>query len=327
MAQYEFDFESETLDTFPTWLTRRWDTTQSQPLVKSAFSGGFPGLTKALQKTKSANSRALASFNAIDADVDRANAKIRSIIYTGTGASIYTTYTTLWAGVFRASGSAGSETGYAVTITANDSVKKIGVIKYSGGVSLSDSGTTFTWDDNTWYVLEAEISGTTTTTIDISLYSINDLVTPVHTKQHIDSSSAIQSAGWIGIGDFTFGDITQTQHSKIQVATGASSLPPLTIPSTKGITLQLFNGASNVGALTGIQAAFFDQAEPKDFLAPVFKTSTATTDSSGNITLNVDAQTALSIGQDGFLVLYKLDGTDHKLSPALATRATIVDIA
>lgn len=104
-------------------------------------------------------------------------------------------------------------------------------------------------------------------------------------------------------------------------------LAPTGATQTRGITIQLFNGASNVGSLTGIQAAFFDQAEPKDFLAPVFKTSTATTDSSGNITLNVDSQTALSIGQNGFLVLYKLDGTDHKLSPALATRATIVNIA
>lgn len=104
-------------------------------------------------------------------------------------------------------------------------------------------------------------------------------------------------------------------------------LPFQTAAATKGITLQLFNGASNVGALTGIQAAFFDQPEPGDFLAPVFKTKTASTDVNGNITLNVDSQTALSIGQDGCLVLYKLDGTDHKLSPALVTRATIINIA
>lgn len=128
--------------------------------------------------------------------------------------------------------------------------------------------------------------------------------------------------------------ITDSVNSRVATKFGtgygaddSDPIPPIAGPATKGITLQLFNGASNVGALTGIQAAFFDQAEPKDFLAPVFKTSTATTDSSGNITLNVDAQTALSIGQNGFLVLYKLDGTDHKLSPALATRATIVDIA
>lgn len=327
MAQYEFDFESETLDTFPSWLTRRWNTSQSQPLVKAVSAGGLAGLTKALQKTKTANTRALTSFNAIDADADRANTKIRTVVYTGSPPSGGVTYTTTWAAIFRASGSSGAEKGYVIGFSAASSTKNINVIKYNSG-ALTESTQNFNWGSNTWYVLEAEISGTTTTTIDISLYSISDLVTPVYTRQYTDSSSPIQSAGWIGIGDFTYNDTSQqSQHSKIQVATGASSLPPLTVPSTKGITLQLFNGASNVGALTGIQAAFFDQAEPKDFLAPVFKTSTATTDSSGNITLNVDAQTALSIGQNGFVVLYKLDGTDHKLSPALATRATIVDIA
>lgn len=327
MAQYEFDFESETLDTFPSWMTRRWNTSQSQPLVKSVFAGGLAGLTKALQKTKAADSRALISFNAIDADADRANAKIRSVIYSGSANGTgFAIYTTTWFAVFRASGSSGTETGYALGFTDTSGVKSINVVKYSNGTPTQNTKN-FTWGFNTWYVVEAEISGTTTTTIDVSVYSITDLVTPVFTTQHIDSSSPIQTAGWIGVGDFTMAATDTTQHSKIQVATGASSLPPLTVPSTKGITLQLFNGASNVGALTGIQAAFFDQAEPKDFLAPVFKTSTATTDASGNITLNVDAQTALSIGQNGFVVLYKLDAGDHKLSPALATRATIVDIA
>lgn len=328
MAQYEFDFESETLDTFPSFLTRRWNTGQPQPVVKSAAAGGLSGLTKALEKAKtSANSRALTSFNAIDADADRANAKIRTVVFTGSRPGALATYTPVWAAVFRASGSSGSETGYAVGFTVASSVYKITFIKYNGGTS-TDSQINFSWTDDTWYILESEISGTTTTTIDVSLYAISDPNTPIFTHQYTDSASPIQAAGWIGIGDFAYGDSPQSQHSKIQVATGASSLPPLTGGTiTKGVTLQLFDGASNVGALTDIQAAFFDQSEPGDFLAPVFKTKTATTNSSGQVTLNVDAETSLSVGQNGCLVLYKLDGTDHRLSPALVTRATIVDIA
>lgn len=160
---------------------------------------------------------------------------------------------------------------------------------------------------------------------------VNDLAAGTTVLMNASYAAQVSNLWWLQSS--TPATVTDSVNSRIATkqGTGYSAddtdpLPPIAA-ATKGITLQLFNGASNVGALTGIQAAFFDQAEPKDFLAPVFKTSTATTDSSGNITLNVDAQTALSIGQNGFVVLYKLDGTDHKLSPALATRATIVDIA
>ena len=128
--------------------------------------------------------------------------------------------------------------------------------------------------------------------------------------------------------------VTDSVNSRIATRTGTGygtddtdPIPPIAGGVTKGVTLRLYNGASDVGALTSIQAVFFDQAEPKDFLTPVFTTATATTDGAGNIAVNVNAGTALSIGQNGFLILYKLDGADHTLSPSMATRATIVDIS
>lgn len=160
---------------------------------------------------------------------------------------------------------------------------------------------------------------------------VNDLASGATVLMNASYAAQVSNLWWLqSSADASIADLINGRVAT-KVGTGYSAddtdpIPP-TATTTKGVTLQLFSGASNVGALTGIQAAFFDQAEPKDFLAPVFKTSTATTDSSGNITLNVDAQTALSIGQNGFVVLYKLDAGDHKLSPALATRATIVDIS
>lgn len=167
--------------------------------------------------------------------------------------------------------------------------------------------------------------------VGLTATQINNLAAGTDVLMSASYAASVRNLWWLqSSADASIADLVNGRVAT-KVGTGYSAddtdpIPP-TAATTKGVTLQLFSGASNVGALTGIQAAFFDQAEPKDFLAPVFKTSTATTDASGNITLNVDAQTALSIGQNGFVVLYKLDAGDHKLSPALATRATIVDIS
>lgn len=167
--------------------------------------------------------------------------------------------------------------------------------------------------------------------VGLTATQINNLASGTDVLMSASYAASVRNLWWLQSS--TPATVTDSVSSRVATKNGTGysaddtdPIPPI-VSTTKGITLQLFSGASNVGALTGIQAAFFDQAEPKDFLAPVFKTSTATTDASGNITLNVDAQTALSIGQNGFVVLYKLDAGDHKLSPALATRATIVDIS
>ena len=159
----------------------------------------------------------------------------------------------------------------------------------------------------------------------------NDLATGSTILMSSPYAGSVRNLWWLQSSTPT--TVTDSVNSRIATKVGAGysandtdPLPPIS-SVVKGITLQLYNGASNVGALTGIQAAFFDQAQPKDFLAPSFKTSTATTDASGNITVNVDSATSLSVGQNGFLVLYKLDGGDHRLSPALVTRVTIADIA
>jgi hypothetical protein len=45
------------------------------------------------------------------------------------------------------------------------------------------------------------------------------------------------------------------------------------------------------------------------------------------LTLDLDATTALSIGDNGFLLLYKLDATDHRDSLVFAGRVAVADIA
>ena len=68
-----------------------------------------------------------------------------------------------------------------------------------------------------------------------------------------------------------------------------------------------------------------DLYDPAAFAAPAHST-TASTDASGVLTLDLDADTALSIGQSGFLLLYKAGAaaTDDLI---FSGRLTVQDIS
>ena len=78
-----------------------------------------------------------------------------------------------------------------------------------------------------------------------------------------------------------------------------------------GIHLQLFDELTQQASLSNIQAMWWDVTEPKYGYRPIGKTSLASTDSSGYIDLDLSNVTGLGIGEYGFLMLYKLDATDH----------------
>lgn len=85
-----------------------------------------------------------------------------------------------------------------------------------------------------------------------------------------------------------------------------------------GATLQLFNGATPQANLTGIQALWWDVTQPKDASTPVGRSDAVTTDASGYINLDLSNVSGLTAGDYGFLVLYKLDGTNHQDSQIFA---------
>lgn len=109
---------------------------------------------------------------------------------------------------------------------------------------------------------------------------------------------------------------------------GLTDATPLSYTSnaavTKGATLTLYNGATLQASLTGIRALWWDATDPTG--APAFATATASTDASGIMTLNLDSTTSLAIGASGFLLLYKLDGSDHRDSLEFAGRVVVSSI-
>jgi len=93
-----------------------------------------------------------------------------------------------------------------------------------------------------------------------------------------------------------------------------------------GVELQLFDGASNVGTLDAVQIAWFDEEQPKDFAMPRGSASGITLEASGWLKLDLSNVTNLAVGESGFLVVYKLDGTDHEDSPVFAGKLTLATI-
>lgn len=95
--------------------------------------------------------------------------------------------------------------------------------------------------------------------------------------------------------------------------------------AVKGATITLHAGAMPQANLTDIVALWWDATTPGG--APAYSTTTASTDASGVLTLDLDVVTALEIGASGFLLLYKLDATDHRDSLVFAGRVAVSDIA
>lgn len=96
----------------------------------------------------------------------------------------------------------------------------------------------------------------------------------------------------------------------------------------KGVEVQFFNAAdSNVGALTDVQVAWLDVAEVKN--ATEFRgiASAMTLDSSGWLKVDLDNVTGLAVGQDGFLIVYKKNVTDHQDSLIFASKMTVASIS
>lgn len=88
------------------------------------------------------------------------------------------------------------------------------------------------------------------------------------------------------------------------------------------LTLVDRNSTAQTG-LTGLDYAFFEQPLPQNFVSPVVKGSTETTDGSGVIEIDVSAS-ALNPGQTGFLIVSDTDGDAAQSPSSKAFAAPVV---
>lgn len=98
--------------------------------------------------------------------------------------------------------------------------------------------------------------------------------------------------------------------------------------AVKGATITLYAGSTPQASVTGIRALWWDATAP-DATAPDYYTATASTDASGLLTLDLDAATALDVGDYGYLLLHK-DGTlgnEYRDALEFAGAVQITDIS
>lgn len=146
------------------------------------------------------------------------------------------------------------------------------------------------------------------------------------TSQSVNATG-VQNVGATGLSPSTgYYWHYQQQDAATNDSTVATSAQFTTSSAAvKGATITLHDGVTPQASITNILALWWDATSPTG--APVFESSTASTDGSGVMTLDLDNDTALAIGASGFLMLYKLDGTDHRDSLVFAGQVDVVDIS
>jgi len=116
-------------------------------------------------------------------------------------------------------------------------------------------------------------------------------------------------------------------YTRVGSAYGTNETSPFgSGPTSKGINILLYDGATALTSLSNIQVLAFDVAEPGDAATIINLGKTNTTNGSGNLIVATPTSTR-AIGQEVFVAAYQLDGTDHRDSRQHMTKTTLVDIS
>lgn len=201
MAQYFEDWSGSSVsDNPPAGWTKKWVTTQPFTVVTDADNPTGEG--KSVEAVPTSSSRCALTWDAVDADADRATCDLIALIevFEAANTGAYT-YGGL---VGRVSGSASSETG----VTGSMGHSGVGATNHDVRVTQYSSGTLTTlpdtvqntWVDNTRYWLRLTLSGTSAR---VRLYPESDpLDDGALLADHTDTVS-VTGAGGVGIWSFT----------------------------------------------------------------------------------------------------------------------------
>lgn len=340
MAQYWEDWSGSTIGQAPVGWTPRWDSGATYSVVADA--NGPAG--RALKIDKASVNRHVLSFDAVDSDANRATLKIRALVKAGPVQGLASTFVGV---VGRASGTSTTENGHVVALSQSGATASTATVVWSKYLSaiLTTDQAPYLWTEGDLYWVGMELSGNS---LRRTLASAADPSTLLLDSSDTDSS--ISAAGWAGLFSFvaaaapyyvyavgigTNGDDapiaapsggTHALEGAATVSASASADLATAGPApVKGVSLTLHSGQTAQANMTGITACWWDTTDPSAFAAPVYSTTSASTDASGVLTLDLDAGTSLSIGGAGFLLLYKAGAaaTDDLL---FAGRLNVQDI-
>jgi hypothetical protein len=186
MTTYSTSFDSYTADVQPSDWTARWVTTTTNWLTKAKANteGG-----KVLENTGTGTARHLVTWDAIDADANRADVEILARVRPS-GSSVELPRLTV-----RGSGAAAAETGYFLKFEPSQQDYRLQ--KYVAGVTTNlGTAVNFTAVANVWYYIRLRVSGTT---LQARVWK-DGFVEPT-TWSVSATDSSVTAAGWVGIGN------------------------------------------------------------------------------------------------------------------------------
>jgi hypothetical protein len=184
MTQYSTGFDSYTVGAQPSDWSARWVTASTTWAVrsKSAAQGG-----QCLEYTGTASARHLLTWDAIDADANRANVEILA------RARSSSTSSEILRLLARGSGAAGAESGYYFAFNGSAQTYQLQKL-VAGTLTNLTSAINFVPVANAWYYLRFRVNGTT---LSAKIWADGDAEPSAWTITFTDSS--ISTAGWVGV--------------------------------------------------------------------------------------------------------------------------------
>lgn len=188
MAQYSTNFSGYSPGSPPGDWTARWDTSNVTRTVTANAIGDGGNI---LRSTSTADARRMFSWDAVDADANRANVEVLARVRTSSvtssddGVRVH----------IRSSGALGAETSYFIRLPISSGTNWA-LNKYVGGVSTGiGSVVSYNFVENTLYNIRFRVNSTT-----LRARVWRDGEEEPSTWQVDTTDASIAAAGWVGVG-------------------------------------------------------------------------------------------------------------------------------
>lgn len=199
MAQYDTNFSGYSAGSPPSDWTARWTTTN---VTNEIVSDGVGDGGKILRTTSSADARRLLSWDAVDADADRANVEILCRFKTNNVSATDNVRIHV-----RSSGAAGSENSYHLRLPVVSGANW-GISKYVAGVSTAvGSNVSFTFEAGALYNARFRVNGNV-----VRARLWKDGTNEPSAWQVDTTDTSLSSAGWVGVGRFPAAPTIEVTH-------------------------------------------------------------------------------------------------------------------
>lgn len=191
MAKYSTDFSSQTVDAAPSGWTLRYETSAGQVMVRTK-SGTISGKVLRIEEHTSNSMLIGASWDALDADADRADFEIFAVFSVEANPTYVTANF-----VGRASGTLRSNAYFVGSSLAGGSTQKR-ITKRAAGTLTTVASSTYTTVATTRMATRVRVNGTGTNNVTCSIWEYGTESEP-GSPAFTGTVSDVTAAGWLGV--------------------------------------------------------------------------------------------------------------------------------